>query len=111
PADLQRRDHMIEQIGGDTARVIPIFPEAEEAIAVVGTLGRRATPGLPVDILFALAVGTGFGVDGPAVIPLAADRVAMVGALAHDHLADHAVGDGFARLPPLVARSGLRSDL
>jgi hypothetical protein len=35
----------------------------------------------------------------------------MVGALAHDHLADHAVGDGLARLPPLVAGSGLRSNL
>ena len=35
----------------------------------------------------------------------------MVGALAHDHLADHAVRDGLFRLPPLVGGSGLRSDL
>src|SRR5580704_8782094 len=111
PTDLQRRDDVIEQIGGDAAGVIPIFPEAEEAIAIIGTLRRRAEPGLPVDVVVALALRTGFGVDRPAVVPLAADRVAMVGALAHDHLADHAVGNGLARLPPLVAGSGLRSDL
>ncbi len=35
----------------------------------------------------------------------------MVGALAHDHLADHAVGDGLLGLPPDVGGRGLRANL
>src|SRR5260370_852211 len=109
PADLHRRHHVIEKIGGDAAGVVPIFPEAEESIAIVGTLGRWTKPGLPVDVVFALAVRAGFGIDRPAIVPFAADRIAMIRALAHDHLADHAVSDGFARLPPLVAGSRRRA--
>src|SRR5260370_10151520 len=109
PTDLQRRDDVIEKIGGDAAGIIPVFAEAEETRGMVGAPGRGAEPGLPVDVVIALAVWAGVLVDGP--IPFAFDGVAMVGSLAHDHLADHAVGDGLARLPPLVARGGLRADL
>src|ERR1017187_3317250 len=57
-------------------------------------------PHVPVDEVVALALGTGGGLDG--IVPLALDAVAMVRTLAHDHLADHAVGDGLLGLPPDV---------
>ena len=100
---------MEEQVGGDAARVIPILAEAEEAVGIEGALGRWAQPHLPVDVVVALAVGAGCLVDGP--VPFAFHRVAVVGALAHDHLADHAVGDGLLGLPPLVGGGGLRAHL
>jgi len=109
PADLQRRDYVIEKIGGDAAGIVPVLAETEESIGVVGPLGRGPQPCFPVDVILTLAVRAGFLVDGP--VPLALIGVAVIRALAHDHLADHAVGDGLACLPPLVAGSGLRAHL
>jgi hypothetical protein len=71
----------------------------------------RAQPHVPVEVVFALAVRPGFFIDGPAVVPLAAEGVAVIGALAHDHLAYHAVGNRLLGLPPDVGRSGLRAHL
>src|ERR1035438_2769746 len=104
PADLQRRDNVIEKVGGDAAGIIPVLAEAEESIGVVGPLGRWPQPHFPIDVILALAVRAGLFVDGP--VPLALVGVAVIRALAHDHLPDHAVGDGLAGLPPLVAGSG-----
>jgi len=39
PANVQRRDDVIEQIGRDAAGVIPEFAEAEEAIRIKRPLG------------------------------------------------------------------------
>src|ERR1700716_3115895 len=59
PADVERRDYVIEKVGGDAARIIPVLAEAEEAIAIIGALRRRAEPRLPIDVVVALAVRTG----------------------------------------------------
>src|ERR1039457_6273949 len=88
---------------------VPVLAEAEESIGIVGPLGRWPQPRFPVDVILALAVRAGLCVDGP--VPLALVGVAVIRALAHDHLPDHAVGDGLAGLPPLVAGSGLRTHL
>ena len=65
PADVHRGHHMEEQVGGDAARIVPILAEAEEAVRVEGTLGSRAQPHLPIDVVLTLAVGARFGFDRP----------------------------------------------
>src|SRR3954468_5988907 len=89
PTNVQRSHDVKEQIGRDATRIIPILPETEEAIRVIGPLRRRAKEHGPIDVILALSVRTGLGFYW--VIPLAFDGVAVVRPLAHDHLADHAV--------------------
>src|SRR5947209_20060936 len=48
PADLQRRDNMVEQVGRNTAGVVPVFAETEEPVRVPGPFWRRSEPRLPV---------------------------------------------------------------
>ena len=113
PADVERRDDVVEEVAGDTEGIIPVLAEAEEAVGIPGALGGElelgAQPHIPIDEIVALGIRAGAGLDGP--VPLALGAVAVVGTLAHDHLADHAVGDGLLGLPPDVGGSGLRADL
>src|ERR1039458_10566179 len=81
PADLQRRRHVVEKVGGDAAGIIPVLAEAEESIGIVGPLRRWPQPHFPVDVILALAVRAGLCVDGP--VPLALVGVAVIRALAH----------------------------
>ena len=39
PADVHRRDDVIEEVGRDAAGVIPVFAETEEAVGIPGALG------------------------------------------------------------------------
>src|SRR5204862_1009512 len=106
PADVQWRYDVIEQVGGGAAGIIPVFAEAEEAVGIIGALRSRSQPGFPVNEIVALAIRSGFFLDWP--VPLTLDRIPVIRALAHDHLADHAVGDRLAGLPPLIGGRGLR---
>ena len=100
---------MVEEVGGDPARVVPVLPEAEEAVGVPGPGGCVAQPHLPVHEVVALSVRSRVRIDRP--VPLSLVGVAVVGALAHEQLADHPVLDGLASLPPLVGAGRLRADL
>src|SRR5262245_44232289 len=109
PADVERRDHVVEEVGRDAARIVPVFAEAEEAVGVEIPFRGAAQPHFPVDVIIAFALGPGVRIDLP--VPFTFDRVAMIGPLAHYQLADHPVLDGLAGLPPLVAGGRLRADL
>src|SRR5262249_13091257 len=65
PTNIQRRHYVIEQVGGDAAGVIPIFPEPEETVGVVLAGRRVAEPHLPVNVVIPLAVGAGVRVNSP----------------------------------------------
>src|ERR1700730_5187514 len=105
PADVQRRDDMEEQVCRNAARIIPILAEPEKTVRIEGALGSGAQPHFPIDVVVPFSVGTGIGVDLP--VPFAFDGVSMVGALAHQHLADHAIRYSFFGFPPLLRGSSL----
>src|SRR5581483_5368027 len=109
PADVERRDDVIEQVGRNAARVVPVLAEAEETVCVVRALRRRTEPHVPVNVIVALPLRAGVLSNRP--VPFALDRIAVVRPLAHQQLSDHAVLDRLAGLPPLIARSRLRADL
>ena len=117
PTDVQRCHHVVEEVRGDAPGVVPVLSEAEEAVGVPLALLRGTQPHVPVDVVDALAVGPGIGLDHPAAaalgcpVPLSPQGVSVVGPLARNQLADHAVLNGLARLPPLVGRRGLGTDL
>src|ERR1039457_7706719 len=91
PADVERRDDVVEEVAGDTEGIIPVLAEAEEAVGIPGALGGElelgAQPHIPIDEIVALGIRAGAGLDGP--VPLALGAIAVVGTLALDHLADH----------------------
>src|SRR5712672_2958471 len=76
PTDVERRDYMVEKIGGDAARVLPVFPETEETVGVIRALRSGAQPAFPIDVVVALAFRAGILLDG--VVPLALDGIAMI---------------------------------
>jgi len=106
---VERRHDVIVQVGSDTARVIPIFPEAEEAIGVERACRGGAQPLLPVDEVVALAVRAGCRIDGP--VPVAPGIVAAIGALGGHHLSQHAAADNVADLVPAGPGSALHAYL
>src|SRR5205823_1746083 len=53
------RDTMDEEVGGDTARVVPIPPPGEITVGIPGALRRGTEPRLPVQII----AGTRIPVD------------------------------------------------
>ena len=62
-----------------------------------------------LDVIVTAGIRTSILIDGP--VPFAFDGIAVIGALAHDHFADHAVGVRFFRFPPLIGGRGLRAYL
>src|SRR6202158_5265245 len=105
PAYVQRRDGMEEQAGRNAARIIPMLAEPEKTVRIEGALGSGAQPHFPIDVIVPFSFRAGVRVDLP--VPFTFDRVAMVGALAHQHLANHAISDSFFGFPPLLRRSSL----
>ena len=97
-----RAEAVEEQIGGNAARVVPIFPEAKVSVGVEGALGRGAEPALPVDVF-----GCAFGVN--VIVPLAEQRVARGSGLCAQKFANLARRDQLFRAmrsgsgKPLVA--------
>src|ERR1022692_4826719 len=106
---VEGRHDVIVQIGGDAARVVPVFAETEEAIGIERARRRRADPLLPVDIVIACALRTGLRIDVP--IPVALRIVAAVSALRGHHLAEHAALDHLAHLVPARPGGALHADL
>src|SRR5215475_15534444 len=109
PANVQGCHHVVEQIGRDAARVIPILAESEKTIRVIRSLWSVSKPHLPINKIFSFCFWAGSSVDFP--IPFTADRVSVVGALAHKQLADHSILDCLSRFPPLIRACRLRTYL
>src|SRR5258708_40041081 len=59
PADVERRYYVVEKIGCNAARVVPVFPEAEEPVRIIRAFGRGAQPAFPIDVVVALTVRAG----------------------------------------------------
>src|ERR1041384_4915326 len=85
PANVQGRHHVIKQIGRDSTGVIPVLSESEKSIGVICPFRRVSEPRLPINEIFAFAIGSRLRIDPP--IPLAAGRVSLIRALAHQQLA------------------------
>src|SRR4029434_7725658 len=63
PADVERRHHVIEKVGGNPAGVVPVLAEAEEAVGVDLALGPLPKPHLPIDEVIALRIRSRTRID------------------------------------------------
>ena len=70
---------MIVQVGGDAARVIPIFTEAEEPVRTERNRCSGAEPLFPIDVVVAGGVRAGRGVNRPpfAGIPISSGALRL----------------------------------
>jgi ligand-binding sensor domain-containing protein len=106
---VERRHDVIVQVGGDAARIVPVFPEAEEAVGVEGALSRRAEPLLPVDVSLAGGIRTGARINAP--VPISVRIVPAVGALHRYNLAERAGLHDIADFVPPRPGERLHTDL
>jgi len=90
PHHVEGRQRVVEEVGGDAARIIPPFAEVEIAVRFPFALGRGAQEALPVDVVVAFGAGSGAGPDLP--VPLALYGIAVGRTLAHDEFADGSLG-------------------
>ena len=101
----QRRHRVVEEIGGDAARIVPVLAPAEVALGIERALRRRAEKRLPVERLLGR-----LGIDG--VVPLAAQVLVPAETAGRPHdLANQPVVDHFLRFPEVIHRRVLASDL
>src|SRR5262249_61293202 len=98
---------MIEEVGGDAARIVPVFAPAEETVFVERSFPCVPEKGLPINrLLVGLFVGVNL-----VVIPLADRRIARVARAGPERLADQAALNHFARFPVLNVGQMLAADL
>src|SRR5437868_2183833 len=76
PADVQRSDHVIEQVRRYTAGVIPVLAETEEPVRLVSTIVRQSVEQPPVYIVIALCIRAGLCIALP--VPLAIVGIATI---------------------------------
>src|SRR5215471_13136346 len=63
PADIERSDDVIKEVSGDTARIVPVFAETEEALGAEWTLGSATQPHLPIDEIVPFAFRPGVRIN------------------------------------------------
>ena len=101
-----RRDRVVEEVGRDAARVVPVLAPPEVPRRIPVTLRRVADERLPVEVG---RIGVGIDLVVPLVAALRA--VAPEAARRPDHLADQPVLDRLLRLVEVIERGVLAADL